>query len=82
MHYSGFNPFMSIDLPRCDESSGGYYVLFSQVRELVPRVVMESNTDDHPLDCEHILSMDMKFLTHYIGWLQMVVRPPGSRQYH
>jgi hypothetical protein len=65
------------------------WVILSKLRALfasprdVPhgRVVMKSNTDNHPLSYEHILSVATKFLTHCIGWLQMVVCPPGSKQY-
>ena len=54
IYYSDFNPFMSADL------SGVRWVILSELRALlasprvVPygRVVMKSNTDDHPLSCE------------------------------
>ena len=42
------------------------------------RVVLKSNTDDRPLSCEQILSVDTKSFTLCIGWLQMAVCPPDS----
>jgi hypothetical protein len=42
---------------------------------------MKSNTGNHPLSCEQILSVNMKSFTHCVVWVPMVVCPPGSKQY-